>query len=66
MPSAMVLHSLAKVLQVTPAWIMTGKNGELETLTQEEEEIVHAARQLTAEQRPANARKKISVFLLLF
>lgn len=53
MPSAEALHGLAKHLNVTQAWIITGKDGELETLTQEEEDLVRAARTLTAAQRRA-------------
>ena len=53
MPSADVLQGLAKHLGVTQAWIITGKDGELEMLTQEEEDLIRAARGLSAEQRRA-------------
>lgn len=53
MPSAEALQGLAKALRVTQAWIITGHDGELETLTTDEENLVKAARKLTAEQRVA-------------
>lgn len=53
MPSAEALMGISKALGVSQAWIMTGKDGELETLTLDEEEIIKAARKLTAEQRRA-------------
>lgn len=53
MPSTDVLQGLAKHLGVTQAWIITGKDGELEMLTQEEEDIIRVARVLSAEQRRA-------------
>lgn len=53
MPSAEALMGLSKALNVTQAWIITGKDGNIETLSKEEEELVLAARKLKAEQRVA-------------
>jgi transcriptional regulator with XRE-family HTH domain len=53
MPSAKALHGLAKALNVTPAWIITGKDGEIEQITQQEADLVQAVRGLTVEQQQA-------------
>ena len=53
MPSAEALQKLAKVLGVTQAWILTGKDGEIELLTDAEESMVRKTRRLTAEQQRA-------------
>jgi transcriptional regulator with XRE-family HTH domain len=53
MPSATVLHQIAKHLNVSPAWIMTGKEGQLETLAPAEADLVISVRTLTAEQQRA-------------
>lgn len=53
MPSAEALMGLSKALGVSQAWIMTGKDGEVEMLTHDEEKLVQASRRLTAEQRRA-------------
>ncbi len=53
MPSAEVLLKMSEVLEVSQAWIITGKDGEIEVLTPEEEEHIRTTRQLTAEQRHA-------------
>lgn len=53
MPSAENLMSLAKVLGVSKSWIMTGRDGQIETLTADEENMMQRMRRLTAEQRRA-------------
>ena len=53
MPSAEALLRLSKVLGVTQAWIVTGREGELETLDKEEEKLFGDLRKLTAEQKAA-------------
>jgi transcriptional regulator with XRE-family HTH domain len=53
MPSAKVLHDLARELGVSPVWIMTGKEGELETLTKHEEQVIQSLRSLKVEQQRA-------------
>lgn len=53
MPSATVLHKLAQELGVNPVWIMTGKEGELDTLTEQETDLIAALRGLNAEQQRA-------------
>jgi len=53
MPSAKVLHDLARELQVSPMWIMTGRDGEVETLSKEEEMLIHTLRGLRTEQKMA-------------
>ena len=53
MPSATVLHNLARELGVSPVWIMTGKDGELETLSKQEEMVIQSLRGLKVEQQRA-------------
>lgn len=53
MPSAEALLGLAKALKVSKTWIITGRDGELEVLTTEEEHHIQRTRTLTAEQRRA-------------
>lgn len=53
MPSAEALMKLSKVLGVTQAWIVTGRDGELETLDKEEERMFGDLRKLTVEQKSA-------------
>lgn len=53
MPSAEVLLKLSKILGVSAAWIVTGKDGELEVLDSQEERFHHKLRKLTAAQRQA-------------
>jgi len=53
MPNAESLMGLAKALNVTQAWIITGKDGEIEQISQDEESMVRAIRTLTAEQQRA-------------
>lgn len=44
---------MAKVLGVTQAWIVTGKEGELEVLTPEEEKLFIRLRQMSDSRRAA-------------
>ena len=53
LPSADNLMRIAKVLGVTQAWIVTGKEGELEILTEEEEKVFSRLRKMTTGQRAA-------------
>ena len=53
MPSAQVLHDLARELHISPMWIMTGHDGAVETLSKEEEQIIQRMRGLNAEQKLA-------------
>lgn len=53
MPKSDNLMRLAKALRVTQAWIMTGQDGDLEVLDQQEEQHIKALRGMTAEQRQA-------------
>lgn len=53
MPSAEALIGLSKALKVTQAWIITGKDGELELLKPDEIDHAVTVRRLTAEQRRA-------------
>ena len=53
MPSAEALLGLSKALNVSQAWIITGRDGELELLTPDEEHHIQRTRALTAEQRRA-------------
>jgi len=53
MPSAETLLGLAKALEVSKTWILTGREGDLEILTPEEEAHILETRHLTAEQRRA-------------
>lgn len=53
MPSAEALLGLSKALNVSQAWIITGRDGELELLTPDEERHIQRTRALTAEQRRA-------------
>jgi len=53
LPSADNLMRLAKVLGVTQAWIVTGREGELEILTTEEEKVFSRLRKMSNSQRTA-------------
>lgn len=53
MPSATVLHSLADKLGVSPTWILTGKEGEIDTLSDQESTLIATLRGLSAEQQRA-------------
>lgn len=53
MPSAEALMGLSKALNVSKTWILTGKDGELEFLTQEEQLHIQSVRGLSAEQKRA-------------
>lgn len=53
MPSAEALMGLSKALNVSKTWILTGKDGELEMLSPDEEQHIERTRALTAEQRRA-------------
>lgn len=53
MPSSETLLGLSKALNVSKTWILTGRDGALEMLTQEEEEHILRTRELTVEQRRA-------------
>ncbi len=54
MPSAENLQGLAKALKVTKTWIITGKDGEIEVLTPEEEDLIVRIRAMSPEQRRAH------------
>jgi transcriptional regulator with XRE-family HTH domain len=53
MPKSDNLMKLAKVLRVSQAWIMTGKDGDLEVLDEQEERHISALRGLSVEERKA-------------
>lgn len=53
LPSAENLICIAKRLGVTQAWIVTGKEGDLEVLNEEEERLFAKLRRMTPEQRKA-------------
>lgn len=53
LPSAEILIKLAASLGVTPAWIVTGQEGEMEVLTPDEQDFLMAAKQLSHDQRGA-------------
>jgi transcriptional regulator with XRE-family HTH domain len=53
MPKSDNLMKLAKVPRVSQAWIMTGKDGDLEVLDAEEERHITALRGLGVEERKA-------------
>jgi transcriptional regulator with XRE-family HTH domain len=53
MPSAKALMGLSKALNVTQAWIITGKDGEVDVLSEDEETLILQTRKLTLEQRRA-------------
>jgi HTH-type transcriptional regulator, cell division transcriptional repressor len=53
MPSAEALLGLSKALNISQAWIITGRDGEIELLSPDEEDHAKRMRALTAEQRRA-------------
>ena len=53
LPSAENLIKLAKTLGVTQAWIVTGRDGEIEILTESEERAFAKLRRMTLDQREA-------------
>lgn len=53
MPSSETLMGLAKQLGISQAWIMTGKDGEIEALSDEDHAFLTLAKGLRAEQRRA-------------
>jgi transcriptional regulator with XRE-family HTH domain len=53
LPSAETLHVMAEILKVTPAWIITGKNGELTVPTDQEQELLTQFRELDDSKKAA-------------
>lgn len=53
MPSAENLIGLSKALRISKSWILTGKDGEIEILDQEEERLMNDLRLLGVEERRA-------------
>jgi repressor LexA len=53
MPNSEHLLKLARILGVSQSWILTGKDGEVEVLDQEEQQHAMNMRTLTAEQKRA-------------
>ena len=53
LPNAENMIKIAKVLGVTQAWIVTGKEGELEVLTEEEERLFAKMRKMSDRKRAA-------------
>lgn len=54
-PSGKVLQRMAEVLGKTERWIIYGDDGELETPTHEEQELLSAFRRLSEDQQAALA-----------
>jgi transcriptional regulator with XRE-family HTH domain len=53
LPSAEILLKLSSALGISPTWIVTGQEGQMDVLTPDEQEFFSAARTLTPEQRSA-------------